>query len=95
MTECYSPDPKPPSPRVPRPPDETVWSIAHDHVEWCCEFRFQVRATGKDVRIVREREFFASHRFVLRASAEKWASGDRPMHQNRAFPKTSTIKFPE
>jgi hypothetical protein len=48
-----------------------------DGVEWSCEFRFHGESYGWDARLVRAGEFFASQRFVMRATAERWATEQR------------------
>jgi hypothetical protein len=49
----------------------------HDHITWFCELRFHGESYGWDARILRAGDFFASHRFVLRAHAEEWANEQR------------------
>jgi hypothetical protein len=71
--ERWQPFGKRPSPK-PQVPGETIWTVTHDHVEWSCELRFHGEDYGWDARILRAGDFFASHRFVMRTAAERWAN---------------------
>jgi hypothetical protein len=63
--------PHPPAPPV---PGEAIWTVTHDHIGWSCELRFEGESYGWDARIFRAGDFFGSHRFILRAAAERWAN---------------------
>jgi hypothetical protein len=67
----------PPARKVVTVPGEVIWTITVDRVEWSCESRFHGETYGWDVRLLRENEFFASHRFPLREQAERWAVEQR------------------
>jgi hypothetical protein len=72
--EWYSPNRKPPVRKIVTVPGEVMWTITVNHIEWSCEFRFLGEDYGWDVRLLRAGDFFGSHRFILRAAAERWAN---------------------
>jgi hypothetical protein len=65
------------SPEGSNVPRRRIWTIIVDRVEWSCEVRFHGETYGWDVRLLRENEFFAAHRFPLREQAERWAFEQR------------------
>src|SRR5262245_26105451 len=67
---------------TPLAPAETIWTVMHDHVLWSCEFVFRGEDYGWEARLIRAGDFFMSHRFLLRAQAERWATDQRQTIEN-------------
>jgi len=58
-------------------PGELLWEVRVNRVQWRAEL-FDETPHGFDVQLYRDTDFFASHRFDVRAAAIAWA------HQQRA-----------
>jgi hypothetical protein len=71
----FSPNRKPPLPRVARP-GEPLWEFRQDHIAWSCELRYHGEF-GVEAQILRNGELLHARTFRLRATAVRWANDER------------------
>jgi hypothetical protein len=64
-------------PRRQPTPGEPLWTLPLEHITWSCELRCHGESYGWEVQILRDGEFFAGQRFVLRTLAQEFAEAER------------------